>query len=397
MGILFEEHAKLEWRAPAIDGRVCRIWREIVLNTPRAWVYLEISDGEPPRIQPRLRELREWLNRSGSAPLYIRVNRKWAHSAHPVDYALYDLLGCYHTRIASLRLPSGDPSFFSKRDFPCLQLLDIDRSFSMHDFLRPVRWGSMLELRSLRLAAVKSVLLQWSELTQLEVLALYSARITSLPQHSQSLTTLMLTYVSFRDVTPGPMALPSLTYLSLYGVLGLKPYINAPCLVTFHDGGSSPSESFSSPVPSLVEYGVDHWAIDEPNQTNWHHSFPNLVRLIIRTGSRVLISFLRSLSGDPHSLPALQMITAGRPNPSSVLQMITAGDRWPSFTGEERLIMKGLVQVRREVCQIDLILHFETEPLFELPYRFGKVSDYPSSNCECLMRILAPETPFLKR
>ena len=138
MGVLFEEHAKLEWRAPAIDGRVCRIWREIVLNIPRAWIYLDISDREPPRIQTRIQELREWLNRSGSAPLYIHVNRKWVHNAYPVDYGLYDLLGSYHTRIASLRLPSGDPSFFNEREFPCLQLLDITRWCSVGPISRPV-------------------------------------------------------------------------------------------------------------------------------------------------------------------------------------------------------------------------------------------------------------------
>ena len=235
----------------------------------------------------------------------------------------------------------------------------------------------MLELRSLRLAATECFPLQWSELTQLEVLALHSARLTSLPQYSQSLMTLMLTDVSIWDAIPSPMAFPSLTYLSLFGVLGLKPYINAPCLVTFHDGGSSPPESFSSPVPSLVEYGVDHWAFDEPDHANWHHSFPNLLRLIIRTGPRVLILFLRSLSSDPHSLPALQMITAGGPNTSSVLQMITGGDRNSSFTEEEQVIMKGLVQVRKEACQMDLILHFETEPLFKIPIFFWKGEQLP--------------------
>ena len=29
---------------PHIDGLVCRFWRETVLNTPRAWEYLAISN-----------------------------------------------------------------------------------------------------------------------------------------------------------------------------------------------------------------------------------------------------------------------------------------------------------------------------------------------------------------
>ena len=67
-----------------------------------------------------------------------------------------------------------------------------------------------------------------------------------------------------------------------------------------------------------------------------------------------------------------------------------------AFTEEEQVIMKGLVQVRREACQMDLILYFEMEPLFKIPNFFRKVGNYLSSNCECLMHILAPKTPFLK-
>ena len=64
----------------------------------------------------------------------------------------------------------------------------------------------------------------------------------------------MLTDVSVLDAIPSPMAFSSLTYLSLFGVLGLKPYINTPCLVTFHDGGSSPPESFSSPEAYQMDF-----------------------------------------------------------------------------------------------------------------------------------------------
>ena len=45
LATVFEEH-ELEWNAPAVDGRVCRLWRELVLITPRAWSYLHISRCE---------------------------------------------------------------------------------------------------------------------------------------------------------------------------------------------------------------------------------------------------------------------------------------------------------------------------------------------------------------
>ena len=358
MGVLFEEHAKLEWRAPAIDGRVCRIWRQIVFNTPRAWMYLEISDDR----RPVIRELQEWLDRSGSAPLYIRVDRKFSGNPHP--YQLYNLISSYHTRIASLRLPPDCPAFFDERDFPCLRLLDISHAYSTHDILRPLRWDSMPELRSLRIEAPYNFPLQWSELTQLEVLALYSVRITSLLQYSQSLTTLMLTDVSFRDVTPSPMAFPSLTYLSMYEGSRFKPYISVPRLVTFHEGGGIPFEPFSSPIPSLVEYWADHPAFDEETPAILHHYFPNLLKLSVRTRSHYLIPFLQSLSGDPQSLPALQMITLGESN--------------APFTEEEKAIMKGFVQVRGEACQMDVMLDFGMELSFQTPHFFRMVRDYLS-------------------
>ena len=351
MGVIFEEHTKQEWRAPAIDGRVCRIWRQAVLNTPRAWMYLEINYDKPPRIK----ELREWLHRSGSAPLYIRVNKVFTLNGHLDEQPLYDMLGGCHTRIASLRLPLGDPSFFEKRDFPCLRLLDIDMWYSVNFLARPVRWDSMLELRSLRLSATRAFPVQWSELTQLEVLVLYDTTLTSFPQHSLSLATLVLDNVSVDDLISSPVTFLSLTYLSLYGVIGLKLYIDAPCLVTFHENCDSIPEPFSSPVPSLVEYGVFLPSSDDVNPAKWHRYFPNVSRLSIRAHWSVLISFLRSLSGDPHSLPALQTISA---------RMLGA-----SFTEEKQAIMKGLIQVRR-----DLMLYSETEPPFQIPLFFGQVS-----------------------
>jgi hypothetical protein len=353
MGVIFEEHAKLEWRAPAVDGRVCRIWRQIVFNTPRAWIYLEISDEEPPRI----RELREWLDRSGSAPLYIHVNKQFTYEEHLEERPLHDLLSGYHTRIASLRLPLGGPSFFEGRDFPCLRLLDISRCYSMGPPSFLVRWDSMFALRRLRLATRTSFSLKWSELPPLEALILYFIRLTSPPQHSQSLTTLMLDQVSIGDTISSPIAFPSLTYLSLYAVIGLKPYINAPRLVTFHEAGGE--GSFSSPVLSLVEYGVFCSPFRDANLTRWHRSFPNVLRLSIRAPFPTLISFFRSLSHDAHSLPALQSISARPPT--------------GPFTEGEQATIRDLVRVRGERRQTHAIVCFGTEEPSQIPIYFAEV------------------------
>src|SRR5258706_5408898 len=114
--IIFEEHAMLEWKAPAIDGRVCRLWRRIVLNTPRAWSHLTIRKYRPSRVN----ELRLWLHRSSTAPLHIDTRAaKWRACRK-----LYDIFSDHYTRIASLRMRHGSETFFEWRDFPCMQHLD---------------------------------------------------------------------------------------------------------------------------------------------------------------------------------------------------------------------------------------------------------------------------------
>jgi hypothetical protein len=377
MGVIFEEHAKLEWRAPAIDGRVCRIWRQIVLDTPRAWIYLEISD----EILPRIRELREWLDRSGSAPLYIRVSKGFTGDEHLVERPLHDLLGGYHARIESLRLPFGDPSFFEKQDFPCLRLLDIDRWYPIGSTSRPVRWDSTPTLRSLRLATAMTLPLQGSDLPPLEALTLYSIRLASPPQHSQSLTTLVLDKIIIGNWISSPISFPSLTYLSLYGVIGLKRYISAPRLVTYHEGWSGES---LTPVPSLVEYGVyfPPPSIIPPHPAWLQRSFPNVLRLSIRAPFPTLILFFRSLSSDAHSLLALQTISVR-----------VLGE---SFTEEEEATIMDLVRVRGKACQADVILYFDMKKPYQIPLFFGRVSHYLSNGCECLMRILGPGGSLVK-
>src|SRR5258706_11800555 len=121
--IIFEEHAILEWEAPTIDGRVCRLWRKIVLNTPRVWAHLEIRDGP----MPSMDEVRLRLHRSGTAPLHIDIREAEWNTCQK----MYDLFSDHHTRIASLRTRYSGQSFFEGRDFPCMRLLDLPHWYLM--------------------------------------------------------------------------------------------------------------------------------------------------------------------------------------------------------------------------------------------------------------------------
>jgi hypothetical protein len=238
-----------------------------------------------------------------------------------------------------------------------MRLLDIAR-------WRPAHLGYMPHLQSLRLGNAWFNVVPLNELALLKMLFLCRIQCTSVLRHSQSLTTLMLDSISFVNEISGPVTFPSLTYLSLFSVRGFKPHIIAPCLVTYHEGGSTGRESFNISVPSLVEYGVYHPSASSPDPAEWHLSFPNILRLSLRADELVLLSFLTSLAIQPQSLPALQTISAGgiRMGIYQISEVVQAN-------------MESLVLVRNEACDVDVVLYFETGPPFQIPIFRGKVID----------------------
>ena len=327
LGMIFKEHAKLEWLAPITDGRVCRLWRRTVLNTPRAWAYLRV----PKNHAPSKRELRLRLHRSSTAPLHA--------AGEELCRKLYDLLSDHHTRIASLQMQYGGRSFFQGRDFPCMQLLDVQHWCSD-------RWGSMPKLQSLRLSDQTSHMVSLSELAPLEMLVLSSMNCTSVLRHSQSLTTLMLCNVYLADEIFGPV-------ISL---------------------------------PSLVEYGMHHPTASRSYPAAWHLSFPNIQRLAIRADDPVLLSIFTSLANQPHLLPALHTISAGGARPHT-----------HQMAGGVQEKIASLVQVRNEACNGNIALFIETVVPTKIPIFFGAVSDLSVKwFCVLLTHILETRACLLK-
>ena len=342
--LIFEEHAVLEWEAPTIDGQVCRLWREIILNTPRVWAYFTICKYN----MPGMGELRSRLHRSSSALLHIE-----ARAEERASQKLYDLLSDHRARIASLRMEYGSQSFFEGRDFPCMQILDVTCWY-------PTRWGSMPKLQSLRLDAYQKSVVPLSELAPLKKLSLSWVSCTSALWHSQSLTTLMLSNVVLVDAISGPVTFPCLTYLSLLGVRGLKPHVNAPRLVTYHEEGFMARESFSISLLSLVEYGVYRSTPSNSDPATWHLSFPNIQRLAIRAYRSVLLRFFTSLANQPHVLPALHTISAGQSD----------GDAYQVRSGDQQKIM-NLVSMRNKACDVNVMVYFEEVAPFQIPIFLG--------------------------
>ena len=349
--IIFEEHAKVEWRAPTIDGRVCRLWRQIVLNAPRAWSYLEIGK----KSRPSIVDLRSWLRRSATAPLHIRISNS-TFDEH-MSTGLNDLLCEYHTSIVSLRMREGKPSLFEGRDFLSLQHLDIETWSNC--LSRPGRWGLMPQLRSLRLGDTNFAVQPLDGNFSLEYLALFYSNCAFLPQHSPSLTTLMLESVSLEGIISGPVSFLSLTYLSLCDVTGLKPHIDAPHLVTYHEGGSQVTESFPTPLQSITEYGVYYEETVVPDLTAWHLAFTNVSRLSIRAYPTIFVPLFDSLASHLHVLPALRTICVGKLE----LDINIKED-------VKKLVMER-VQVRSRACGMDIALYFGPS---QIPIFLGRVS-----------------------
>ena len=366
LGVIFEEHANLEWKAPTIDGQVCRFWRRVVLHTPRAWGYFNIHKN----CWPNMKELRVRLYQSSRAPLHIDTRA----SGRLIQQRLYDLLSGHHTRIVSLRMRYGTQAFFERQDFPCMRLLDLVDWY-------PFQWGSMPKLQSLRLSNEQSRVVPLSELVPLKMLALCRVKCTSILRHSQTLTTLMLDHMHFVAAISGPVTFPSLTYLSLSGIKGLKPLINAPSLVTYHEDGDMTTESFNVPLPSLVEYGIYYTSVRSVDLEKWHSSFPNIRRLAIRANRRVLLTIMTSLDKQPHIFPALQTASLG-----GIGYQISkiAGGR------TERLVIN-------RAGGVNVVFYFETMVPLQIPIFFGMVRDSSIKwSCAPLTHILGTGSSLLR-
>jgi len=361
-GSIFEEHAKLEWRAPAIDGRVCRLWRQVVLNTPRAWAYPEVHSHDRPTIS----ELRLWLHRSGTALLHIRVDYNIPLLGPNNTPLLYNLLSDYHARIASLDIVNAPLSFLVRKAFPRMQFLDVRRWDSYpYSTLPPIQWGPMPQLRSLRLGPTSFCVAPLDGVAPLKVLTLHRVNCTPLPRHTLSLTKLMLEEVSLDGIISGPLAFPSLTLLSLFNVTGLKRHIEAPYLSTYHDGGRSIGESFSAPLQSLVEYGIYNADPSrlEPNgldPTVWNYYFPNVSRLSMRVPLDTLESLLDAIFGDTHLLPALKVISVRN---MSLIPLI-----------EGQKIMESRLRRQDKACRTGVVLYIEYRLPDPIPLFFARVS-----------------------
>ena len=170
--------------------------------------------------------------------------------------------------------------------------------------------------------------------------------------------------VSHENLILGPVPFPLLTYLSLNYATGLKPHMDAPNLVTYHEGGSTVKESFQTSLQSIMEYGVYNLASTVLNVTDLHHSFPNVSRLAIRAYSESILSMLDPLAIHLHLLLALRTISV-----RSIHY---------DLTERAKELILDIVRTRSKACQTDIALYFETRWPFQIPIFIGPVSHWPT-------------------
>ena len=244
-GVIFEEHAKLEWRAPLIDGQVCRQWRQTILRSPRAWAHPKI--GQKTISAPS--KLHQWLDRSGSVPLHIQVIN-WTRGAE-------EILDHHRKRIESISLYDHRLPFLENRSFPILRSLTL---WAWNINTAMIRWSAcrtMPVLRYFRASYISVDALPSNIFPPLRVLALYMVNnCDSIIRNSfYSLTSLLLGCISLQ-YTSESLEFPSLKFLSLFEVKNIKHRMKVPALTTYHESGRIEEESFSMSLPFLIEYGI---------------------------------------------------------------------------------------------------------------------------------------------
>ena len=363
-GVIFEEHAKLDWRAPILDGQVCRQWRQTILQSPRAWAYLEICRG----CKAASSNLHQWLDRSGSVPLHIQV-MEWIRGAE-------EALDPHCKRIKSIALYAGFLTLLKNRSFPILQSLTIRANYRSPPDIRWSACCTMPELRSLRANNISVDALPSNIFPRLRVLALYRVKYCDsiIRDSCHSLTSLMLGYISFK-YTSESLEFPSLRFLSLLDIKNIKHRVNVPILTTYHESGDTEEESFSMSLPSLIEYGIRRLD-EEPflNVTKLHQCYPNISRLSVRAHPSAVTTFLHSLCVQLTALPMLRILAVGE-----VYGLM-------GYSGEAKYCMRELVFRRNMTRSVKIELCFDGK--VRVPLYFAYVKLFIKRDCSKLTSTL---------
>jgi len=313
LGFIIQLHARMEWWAPVIDGRVSRQFRQAVLACPRAWSYPTLEkEKSRRRINKDAAEL--WMKRAGASPLHVRID--------PYDDKLYrPILMRHPEQIVDLKY-SGSITGLRKYLFPNLRRLFLSHNSdaSTNPFLDevdgkcPIPFLDTLGLWYLvRVPFALTPL--FPPITTLYLCDINPGDCWGLVCHCRKTLKNLILDDCETFIISERTDFPVLEFLSLMRVECLINIISAPKLRVFHEGhrANTPASSF----PSVVEYvsfknesiawGGRRERLDlEAMQC----LFPGLQRLSLGELPKVIASVLANLAEHPDIWPHLQLLEA---------------------------------------------------------------------------------------
>ncbi|KAJ7878196.1 hypothetical protein B0H13DRAFT_1722370 [Mycena leptocephala] len=180
--------------SPSFLCRICRRWRDIALSTPVLWSTMQLELDEPTLYPQQLRILEAWLQRSGSCPLSISLEREEDYSEISAS-VFVDAVFRHSARWLDMEfiLPSRDLRFV-EGDMPLLQDLrfgpspeDADEALLLAAPI--VAFQHAPSLRDVELSVAFNpfaIHLPWASITTL-VAYLYAEETVEILRHSQAL------------------------------------------------------------------------------------------------------------------------------------------------------------------------------------------------------------------
>jgi hypothetical protein len=176
-------HSSCAGHNPLLLGAVCSAWREIAWSTPSLWATLTLHITSPSRIPAQIQLIEQWLGRSGSLPLSIRLSACTSMSwlgATPEGIIM--AINQFSSRWANLdiRFPSQCYKYLPRTGeggvrLPFLQSVSLKPPGGQSDREHRIFMQDAPRLRHLNLSCLylRSITFNWESVTSMDLESFY--------------------------------------------------------------------------------------------------------------------------------------------------------------------------------------------------------------------------------